>query len=549
MTGPGTRGTSLTYPAAGKSAAGEAFLPAGRGGATRSKDRPLINFSELGLSETLLRALDQAGYVTPTPIQEQAIPHLVAGRDLLGIAQTGTGKTAAFALPILNRIAADRNRANMPGRTRCLILAPTRELAAQIADNIKTYARHMRVHVAVVVGGVSAGPQIRAIARGLDILVATPGRLVDHLDSGVLKLDRTEVVVLDEADHMLDLGFIIPIRRILAKLPIRRQSLFFSATMPKEIGALAGEMLRDPIEVSVTPVATTAERVEQRVVRIEPARKRGVLIELLETKGVHRALVFTRTKRGADRVAHDLEVAGLPAAAIHGNKSQSQRERALGGFRDGRVRILVATDIAARGIDVSGVSHVFNYELPDVPESYVHRIGRTARAGAEGIAITLCADDELGLLRDIERLTRQTLPIDERRTAESIASAPERLPQRQPMRNGRPASKARPGGGVGRPAGRGHGRPGDRSERSEGPARPQRPQRQGQRAHGDRPNGDRPYGDRPQGDGYRGDRPQGDGYRGDRPQRSSRPARGDRPQGQQARSGEGRPRRQGQYAG
>ncbi|KAF0210244.1 MAG: DEAD/DEAH box [Methylocystaceae bacterium] len=400
-----------------------------------------MTFSDLGLNEILLRALEREGYTTPTPVQSQAIPALLQGRDLLGVAQTGTGKTAAFALPILHRLLADKRRP-APNTARALILAPTRELAAQIADSFRSYGHFFRPSVGVIVGGVSHRPQNEMLARGLDVLVATPGRLLDHLGSGRLKLGTTEVLVLDEADHMLDLGFIVPIRQIVAKLPKQRQTLLFSATMPREISALADDMLRDPTKVSVTPAATTAERVS------------------LNDREISRAIVFTRTKRGADRVAQHLESAGVGADAIHGNKSQSQRLRALDGFRKGRTRVLVATDIAARGIDVDGVTHVVNFELPEVAEAYVHRIGRTARAGATGQAISLCDNGERPLLRAIEKLTRQTLEFTDRRAdgarqddGDSARPAPKRPNSPSPHRNGaqyprregqRPAAK-RPG--------------------------------------------------------------------------------------------------------
>jgi ATP-dependent RNA helicase RhlE len=369
----------------------------------------VTSFSDLGLAETLLRALEREGYSTPTPIQAQAIPHLLEGRDLLGIAQTGTGKTAAFALPILQRLAQGRRAP--PKHCRALVLAPTRELAAQIGESFRVYGSHQKVSVAVVVGGVSMGAQVRALARGVDVLVATPGRLLDHVQSRTATLDGTEVVVLDEADHMLDLGFVVPIRKILKLLPQKRQSLFFSATMPKTIGELAGEMLREPVRVEVTPVATTAEKVRQEVHHVPGAQKRAKLAELLAAPACERTIVFTRTKHGADKVAHYLSEAGLPAVAIHGNKSQSQRERALDAFRSGKAPIMVATDIAARGIDVDGVTHVVNFELPNVPEQYVHRIGRTARAGNGGVAISLCDASERSLLRDIERLIRQPVTV------------------------------------------------------------------------------------------------------------------------------------------
>ncbi|QGM44911.1 DEAD/DEAH box helicase [Methylocystis heyeri] len=395
----------------------------------------MTKFSDLGLAETLLRALDREGYETPTSIQAQSIPLLLQGRDLLGIAQTGTGKTASFALPILNRLLADRRRP-APFTARALVLAPTRELAAQIADSFRAYGQFMRPSVGVIVGGVSHRPQVDMLARGLDVLVATPGRLLDHIASGRFKPAAIEAFVLDEADHMLDLGFIVPIRQIVSKLPKQRQTLLFSATMPKEIAGLAQDMLNDPAQVSVTPAATTAERVDQHVFLIDGGAKRNLLVELMNDAEVSRAIVFTRTKRGADRVAQHLEAAGVGAEAIHGNKSQNQRIRALDGFRSGRTRVLVATDIAARGIDVDGVSHVVNFELPEVPEAYVHRIGRTARAGATGRAISLCDNSERPLLRQIEKLTRQALPFTDRRSEEGRAE--EARPERRTPRGGAP---------------------------------------------------------------------------------------------------------------
>ncbi|MGD9670418.1 MAG: DEAD/DEAH box helicase [Hyphomicrobiaceae bacterium] len=380
----------------------------------------MTKFSELGLAEPVLKALAEEGYETPTPIQAQAIPVLLKGADLLGIAQTGTGKTAAFALPLLTRIAGDERPAPRRG-ARILVLSPTRELAAQIGDSFRTYGRHLGTSVAVVFGGVAHKPQINALAKGVDVLVATPGRLIDHMETGVVTLEGVEALVLDEADQMLDLGFVRPIRRIVSKLRARRQNLFFSATMPHEIAALAAELLHEPVKVQVTPVATTAERVSQRVIHIEAAKKRSLLAALFADRSMSRTLVFTRTKRGADRVARHLDVAGIPAVAIHGNKSQRQREVALEAFRSARTGVLVATDIAARGIDIDGITHVVNYELPEVPEAYVHRIGRTARAGAAGHAISLCDVAERDLLRAIERLTRQQIPAEDRRNDPSIA--------------------------------------------------------------------------------------------------------------------------------
>lgn len=407
-----TRGVSnngLTAPAH------RSLVPARHRGIT-GKNKKLTKFSDLGLAAPIVRALQSEGYETPTPIQAKAIPVALAGRDVLGIAQTGTGKTAAFALPIIHRLAADRRPA--PGKgCRVLVLSPTRELATQIADSFRTYGRHLGLVVTVVFGGVGHGPQTKALARGVDVLVATPGRLIDHLGEGNVTLARTEVLVLDEADRMLDLGFLPPIRRIVSRLPAQRQNLFFSATMPAEIGRLADELLRDPARIAVTPVASTVDSVSQRVIHVESHDKRSLLVELLGDPRVSRALVFTRTKRGADRVARHLETAGIRVAAIHGNKSQSQREQALAAFRASRIRALVATDIAARGIDIDRVTHVVNYELPDVPEAYVHRIGRTARAGAAGVAISLCAAEEREQLRDIERLTRQSIPAEDRRQA------------------------------------------------------------------------------------------------------------------------------------
>jgi len=385
---------------------------------------PLTNFASMGFAQPLLRALAEEGYETPTPIQTKAIPVLMEGHDLLGIAQTGTGKTAAFSLPILHALLQDKTRPQ-PGTARALILAPTRELAAQIGENVSNYARHTRMTSAVIFGGVGYGPQMKALRGGLDVLVATPGRLIDHLERGTVKLDKTTFVVLDEADHMLDLGFVVPIRKILARLPKQRQSMFFSATMPKEIGGLANEMLTNPRQVAVAPVATTAERVDQKVYLVDGAAKRGLLVELLANPAFERTIVFTRTKRGADRVSQTLDEAGISSAAIHGNKSQNQRQRALDDFKAGKTRVLVATDIAARGIDIDSVTHVINFELPEVPEQYVHRIGRTARAGASGAAIAFCDASERGLLRDIERVTRQQIPsVDKRgQKGAEVASA------------------------------------------------------------------------------------------------------------------------------
>jgi ATP-dependent RNA helicase RhlE len=385
----------------------------------------LTKFSDLGLAAPILQALEVEGYEVPTPIQVKAIPIVLAGGDLLGIAQTGTGKTAAFALPIIQRLTTERRPAMRKG-CRALVLAPTRELSTQIAQSFRTYGRHVGLSVAVVFGGVGHRSQAQALARGLDVLVATPGRLLDHIAQRNIALAATEIFVLDEADQMLDLGFLPPIRRIVAQLSSKRQNLFFSATMPHEIGKLASELLCDPAKVAVTPVASTVDSVIQRVLHVETHNKRSLLVELFADPLMLRALVFTQTKRGADRVARHLDAAGIRVAAIHGNKSQSQREHALANLRVSRVRALVATDIAARGIDIDQVTHVVNYELPDVPERYVHRIGRTARAGARGIAISLCDADERGQLRAIERLIRRSIPAEDRRNpAACLSDGPE----------------------------------------------------------------------------------------------------------------------------
>ena len=372
------------------------------------------SFADLGLALPILNALTTQGYAEPTPIQTEAIPHIMLGRDLQGIAQTGTGKTAAFALPILHRMFVDKKPAPRRG-CRALVLSPTRELASQIAESFRAYGRQTGLRTALMYGGVPKGRQAKAVSSGIDILVATPGRLMDHMQDGAVSLNATEVLVLDEADHMLDLGFIVPIRKIVQSIPPARQTLFFSATMPKEIATLAGQMLRDPVQVAVSPVATTVERVEQKVIFVEASRKRQVLADILRSSKMTRTLVFTRTKHGADRVTQHLEAMGQPAAAIHGDKSQPQRERALQMFKQGRIGVLVATDIAARGIDVDGVTHVVNFDLPNVPEAYVHRIGRTARAGQAGVAISFCDSSERAHLRGIEKLIRTRLSVEEPR--------------------------------------------------------------------------------------------------------------------------------------
>ncbi|MBM3547786.1 MAG: DEAD/DEAH box helicase [Alphaproteobacteria bacterium] len=371
----------------------------------------MTQFSDLGLAAPLLSALASIGHTVPTPIQSGAIPTLLNGHDLIGIAQTGTGKTAAFGLPMLQRLTGNPipRRAKRP---RALILAPTRELASQIGDSLKQLSQNLQgVRIAVVFGGVGYRPQTDALARGVDILVACPGRLLDLIEQKACDITGIEILVLDEADRMLDMGFIHAIRRIVALVPKERQTLLFSATMPTEIAGLAKAYLRNPERVEVTPQATTVEKIDQQVIHIDHARKSALLAHLLGDPAMARAIVFTRTKHGANRVADRLEKQGITASAIHGNKSQTAREKALAGFRAGDLRVLVATDLAARGIDVQGISHVVNFDLPHEPESYVHRIGRTARAGASGTAIAFCAPDERSMLKAIERTTRQAIPV------------------------------------------------------------------------------------------------------------------------------------------
>ncbi len=426
---------------------------------------PLQHFTSLNLSKPLLDAIAEEGYTTLTPIQAQAIAPVLLGRDLLGCAPTGTGKTAAFALPILHRLhgaPADTTRRG-PAVPRALVLSPTRELAGQIEDSFSTYGKFTGLRQTVIYGGVSQFHQVKALQRGVDILVATPGRLMDLMEQRLVDLRSVEVFVLDEADRMLDMGFINPIRRIAAALPSKRQTLLFSATMPRSIMHLADSLLRDPVRVSVAPVVTATPLIEQSVYMVGRGTTPALLEHLLGKPGVDRTLVFTRTKHGADKLTRKLNRAGLPALAIHGNKAQNQRQRALDAFRSGRSRVLVATDVAARGIDVDGVSHVFNYDLPNEPEAYVHRIGRTGRAGAKGVAIAFCDHDERVFLRDIEKLTgKKLVPValpegvqeaaraDSQRTFED---RPEPTHAR-PRNNG--AVSHRGGSSHGRPARGGH---------------------------------------------------------------------------------------------
>jgi ATP-dependent RNA helicase RhlE len=421
---------------------------------------PQPGFSELGLIPPIAQAVAAEGYVAPTPIQARAIPHVLAGRDLLGLAQTGTGKTAAFALPILQRLAHIA-----PGRgvraIRCLVLTPTRELAAQIGDSFATYGKHLPLRHSVIFGGVGFEAQRQALRNGIDILVATPGRLLDLCSQGLVDLRGLEVFVLDEADRMLDMGFIHDVRKVIAMLPPRRQTLFFSATMPREAQELADRLLTKPETVAVTPPATTAEKVEQEVYFVEKGDKRALLVDVLRDAAMRRVLVFSRTKHGANRIAEHLTKANIGAEAIHGNKSQGARERALANFKTGKIRVLVATDIAARGIDIDDVTHVVNFDVPEVPETYVHRIGRTARAGATGMALTFVEADDRADWRSVVRLVKQDIPVVDGHAFQSpmpthVVPTPSGSPQqrakaeyRESFRNG--------GGGGGHGRG-GHGR-------------------------------------------------------------------------------------------
>jgi ATP-dependent RNA helicase RhlE len=375
-----------------------------------------MQFSDLRLAEPILRALTAEGYSVPTPIQAQAIPHVLAGKDLLGVAQTGTGKTAAFALPIIHKLGqnAGSSHQQQPGRgrpVRCLVLSPTRELAVQIGDSFRAYGKFTGLRNAVIFGGVGQGAQVQALRNGVDILVCTPGRLMDLMQQGFVDLRSVEAFVLDEADRMLDMGFIHDIRRIIPKLPPKRQNLMFSATMPREIADLAHTILRSPVKVEVTPVASTVDKIEQSVFFVEKKNKPHLLAHIINTSAVSRALVFTRTKHGADRVVRQLDRYGIRAEAIHGNKSQNARQRALSNFKSGKTHVLIASDIAARGIDIDDISHVVNFDLSNEPETYVHRIGRTARAGASGVAISFCDNEERTYLRAIERLIKRTIPV------------------------------------------------------------------------------------------------------------------------------------------
>jgi len=470
-----------------------------------------MTFNELNLIEPILRALSEEGYTTPTPIQQQAIPQVLEGHDLLGVAQTGTGKTAAFSVPILqilHQTALTQKASQGPkGRIRCLVLTPTRELAIQIGESFKAYGRHLpQLRSTVIFGGVGQNPQVQALQRGVEILVATPGRLLDLMNQGYVHLQHLEVFVLDEADRMLDMGFIHDIKRILPKLPAGRQSLFFSATMPNVIKELSATILRpNPVQVAVTPVSSTADTVTQSVFLVDKNDKPALLRHVLKDPAIKRVLVFTRTKHGANKVTETLEKAQIAAEAIHGNKSQNHRQRALSNFKAGTTRVLVATDIAARGIDVDELTHVINYEVPNEPETYVHRIGRTGRAGAFGTAFTFVEEEERAYLQDIQKLIRKQLDIDKEHPFTTNSVAPVSLTGNERI--------VRPKGPAGRPSRDGHG--GSSQGRSGAP-----------RASGSTSGGGRSEhrgGGRPQSSGGSGERAaSGGGQRGSRPFQAGR---------------------------
>lgn len=398
-----------------------------------------MTFQDLQIAPAILKALREEQYTKPTPIQEQAIPSVLAGRDLFGCAQTGTGKTAAFALPIIQRLSEQPVKPNAPRRIRSLILTPTRELAIQIDDNIRAYGRYTSLRSAVIVGGVSQRAQEQALERGADIVIATPGRLIDLMNQSVVDLRHVQILVLDEADRMLDMGFIHDMKKIIAKLPAERQTLFFSATMPPEIAKLVQSLLVNPVKVEITPVSSTVDRIQQSVYLVDKENKLNLLNLLLQDPSIDSALVFTRTKHGADRVAKGLTKAKITAQAIHGDKSQNARQAALNNFKSGATRVLVATDIAARGIDIEELSHVINYNLPNIPETYVHRIGRTGRAGHSGVAISFCEYEELPYLKDIEKLIKKTVPQVKDHPYPMVNMAP--APKQEPTPQGRRAAK------------------------------------------------------------------------------------------------------------
>jgi ATP-dependent RNA helicase RhlE len=422
-----------------------------------------MTFNDLGLIKPILDALVSEGYTTPTPIQEQAIPYLLDGRDLLGVAQTGTGKTAAFAIPILQHLSSEVRNPRAPRPIRTLILTPTRELAIQIDESFGSYGRNLPLRHAVIFGGVGQTPQVNMLKSGVDVLVATPGRLLDLMSQGYVSLRQLEFFVLDEADRMLDMGFIHDVKKVIARLPDKRQTLFFSATMPPEVSKLAETILNKPIRVEVTPVSSTADTVQQEVYFVDKSDKKKLLIHLLQNPAIETVLVFTRTKHGADKVVKDLVSANISAEAIHGNKSQNARQRALSNFKARQTRVLVATDIAARGIDVDSLAHVINYELPNIPESYVHRIGRTGRAGKSGMAMSFCDDEEKEFLRDIQKLIGKPVPV----VADHpwpLASGTSVAPTGRSSASAKPAGRSG-GGGQSRGGGGGQSRSGQGQSR------------------------------------------------------------------------------------
>jgi len=467
-----------------------------------------VQFSDLALSPAIQKAVANEGYTVATPIQAQAIPHILEGRDVLGCAQTGTGKTAAFALPLLD-VLSRKDHAQHGRRARCLVLSPTRELALQITDSFHAYGKGLQLKHTSIFGGVSQGKQVDALKRGLDIIVATPGRLMDLMQQGYVNLDSIKMLVLDEADRMLDMGFIQPIRKIVAKIPQGRQTLLFSATMPPEIRSLADSLLDNPAVVQVTPVSSTAAKIDEAVYKVDKGSKPALLAHLVKELPMYRTIVFTRTKHGADKVVKQLHNAQIRAEAIHGNKSQSQRQRALTNFANNKIPVLVATDIASRGIDVDGITHVVNYDLTHEPETYVHRIGRTGRAGASGMAISFCDREEHPNLRAIERLVKRLIP----RVPNPLTGEVYEMPREQPGEN-------REGGNSQNPQQRRHGGPSGVHQK------PQRKQFQPQKPGGyrqDRPQSQRPQGQRPQGERPQGQRPQGERPQQDRSQQQRDP--------------------------
>jgi ATP-dependent RNA helicase RhlE len=437
-----------------------------------------MSFENLNLIEPILRALKTEGYTIPTPIQEQAIPIVLQRRDLLGCAQTGTGKTAAFSIPILQLLYQDRLQHKEQKTIKALILTPTRELAIQINESLAAYGRHTGLKHLVIYGGVSQNPQTEALRRGIDILVATPGRLLDLMNQRFVHLDHVKMLVLDEADRMLDMGFVNDVKKVIAKIPAKRQTLFFSATMPKEIQHLADSILTNPERVEVTPVSSTADTIAQELFYVEKNDKRSLLAHILKDKEIKTALVFTRTKHGADKVVKDLVKIGITAEAIHGNKSQNARQRALNNFKARTTRVLIATDIAARGIDIDELTHVINYEIPNIPETYVHRIGRTGRAGASGIAMTFCDQEELDFLKDIHKLIGKEIPIND---AHPYVMSPQSI-----VANHAAGAAKGKGGGGGNNRGRSFGRS-DRPKRSSGSGGGSKPDN----LSGGRPSGNR----------------------------------------------------------